>query len=115
MVDRVVAHLKQRKLLSDERAAETYVSFRTGKRALGDDRLRAEMLRKGADERLVEEKLASIDPNERFKDMLQLLSSRCKPSEGRAKGGRLLYSRGFSEDEIESALDSFFGTDDPSD
>ena len=35
--------------------------------------------------------------------------SALKPTDPRAKGARLLLSRGFSEDEIAGALDEFFG------
>lgn len=108
-IRRVLDHLERRKLVDDRRATEVFVELRSGKRALGPEGLRAELAQRGAPEDLVEERIAAISPEERFGSMMQVLEGRCKRTDKRAKGGRLLLSRGFAEDEIESALDEFFG------
>lgn len=105
-------HLARRRLVDDRRAADWFVETRTGKRALGPEAIRAELGKRGAPEEVIEDRLAAISPEERFQSMMQLLEGRCKPEDKRAKGGRLLLSRGFSEDEVESALDAFFGSAD---
>jgi len=44
--------------------------------------------------------------------MLTLIKAKCKPGDSRAKGARLLFSRGFEEDAIGAVLDEFFGSED---
>jgi SOS response regulatory protein OraA/RecX len=83
----------------------------TGKRAAGIEKLRAELERRGAPENIVEECLAELSPDDQKQGMLDALSAKFKPTDDRARAGRFLLSRGFAEDEIESALDDFFRTD----
>jgi len=83
----------------------------TGRRAAGVEKLRAELERRGAPENIIAECLADLSPANQKQGMLDALSAKFRPTDDRAKGGRFLISRGFSEDEIEGALDEFFQVD----
>jgi SOS response regulatory protein OraA/RecX len=83
----------------------------TGRRAAGIEKLRAELERRGAPENIIEECLAELSPANQKQGMLDALSAKFRPTDDRAKGGRFLISRGFAEDDIESALDEFFRAD----
>ncbi len=72
--------------------------------------MRHELLAKGAPEELVEKSLASVSAESQTDGMRALLHAKCKPKDSRAKGARLLLSRGFDEDAIETVLDEFFGS-----
>lgn len=83
----------------------------TGRRAAGIEKLRAELLRRGAPEEIIEECLSELSPAVQRQAMLDALSAKFKPADDRARGARFLLSRGFAEDEIEGQLDEFFRTD----
>lgn len=93
-------------MIDDARVARDFVAARSGKRALGDHRLRQELVKRG----LPEESLDGASSEaERIEDLLR---SKFTPEGNRAKAARFLYSRGFAEDAIESALERFFGAED---
>ena len=100
VADSVVEHLVKRGMLNDERAARALVKLREGKKAVGADKLRSEMLAKGANEDTVKSQLAELpDEAESAKDALRTKNSWT----GRPQAGRFLAGRGFSEEAIESA------------
>ena len=107
-VERVVASLQRQRLLNDTRTINSLVESRTGKRAAGIQKIRAELTKRGAPEDLIEERLAEVSTESQIDSMRALLAAKCKPTGSRAKGARLLLSRGFTEDEIERVLDEFF-------
>ncbi len=109
VADEVVAHLKGRKILDDERTIKSLIERRSGRRSVGDEKLRAELLARGAPEEMVGEALAASEEGETER-MQEALKGKFGPGDSRAKGARFLSSRGFSEEAIESALDRFFGT-----
>ena len=109
IVEKVAEYLRGHRLINDTKTRDSLVETRTGKRAAGIEKLRSDLKRRGAPEELVEERLARISATTHSEGMRSVLSARCKPTEPRAKGARLLLSRGFSEEEIETALDEFFG------
>jgi SOS response regulatory protein OraA/RecX len=94
--------------LDDTRTAQNFVHLSRGKRAKSHSLLREELLDLGAPEAAVNEALSMARPD--ADAIMDLLASRHpKPAE-RAKSGRFLYTRGFSEEQIESALDAYFGS-----
>jgi SOS response regulatory protein OraA/RecX len=109
IVERVVAYLRERRLINDIKTIDNLVVTKTGKRAAGIEKLRSELVRRGAPEELIEERLAQVSADSQAEGMRSVLAARFKQTDSRAKGARLLLSRGFSEDEIGSALDEFFG------
>lgn len=110
-IDLVVGHLIRRKLIEDRRTTQNLVARMTGRRAAGIEKLRAELLRRGAPEEIIEECLSELSPADQRQSMLDALSAKFKPADDRARGARFLLSRGFAEDEIEGPLDEFFRTD----
>ena len=112
IVEKVVAYLRERRLINDTKPIDNLVATKTGKRAAGIEKLRSELTRRGAPEELIEERLAQVSADSQADGMRTVLAARFKRTDPRAKGARLLLSRGFSEDEIGSALDEFFGPED---
>jgi SOS response regulatory protein OraA/RecX len=111
-VEKVLAVLRDRRLINDTKTINNLVEQRTGKRAMGIEKMRFDLVAKGAPEDLVEQRLAVVTPESQRKGMLTLLKAKCKPGDARAKGSRLLLSRGFEEDAIGTVLDEFFGSAD---
>ncbi len=102
----VVGHLVRRNLLNDKRAAEAVLNRQSGKRALGVEKLRETLVRRGAPPELIEEVLEGENSNAKER-VLALLSKKFPQGASRAHAGRFLFSRGFSEESIESALDEW--------
>ena len=109
IVERVVAYLRERRLINDIKTIDNLVVTKTGKRAAGIEKLRSELVRRGAPEELIEERLAQVSADSQAEGMRSVLAARFTRTDPRVKGARLLLSRGFSEDEIGGALDEFFG------
>ncbi len=105
-VDRTVRYLIERNLLDDARTSQSFVERRSGKRAIGVDRMREEMQRLGASRETIDNALAGHARSESER-ALAALRSKFEASVDLTKAGRFLYSRGFSEDAIEAALDQF--------
>jgi SOS response regulatory protein OraA/RecX len=99
VIEDVISHLKGKGILDDERAASAILRKYSGRRALG----RTALLEKKvpADHLPTEE-----EDRER---LWELLTQRFSPSDDPMKAGRFLFSRGFRGDDIESALERFFG------
>lgn len=104
----VLAHLLRRKLIDDRNLIENLAARMSGRRAVGAERLRAELIKRGAPEELIDEYLANSPPENPQAAMVALLSSKFKPTDDRARGARFLLGRGFDPNEIESPLDQFF-------
>jgi SOS response regulatory protein OraA/RecX len=104
-----IEHLRQRRIVDDGKLIQNLIERNAGKRAVGRDKLRANLIGRGAPEELVDSALAEIGGAESTID--DVLKSKPRPGDTRPKMGRFLQSRGFGEDEIESALNRFFGND----
>lgn len=107
-IEAVIEHLVRRKILNDTRTTTNLIERRSGRRAVGTEKLRAELLNRGAPEEIVDECLANLDGDRQRQAMLDALSSKFKPTDDRLKGARFLFGRGFPEDEIEGAVEAFF-------
>lgn len=110
-IEATLEHLIRRKLVDDRRTTLNLIERKSGRRAVGIEKLRAELLSRGAPEEIVDECLAGLPQDRQRQAMLEALSSKFEPDGNRVKGARFLISRGFDEDEIEGALDEFFQTD----
>lgn len=98
-----LATLTEKRLLSDERALEVSLAYRSGKKAVGRIRLQRELEQKGADP----SKLSSMradDQEERLRAK-ELLATKFPGTVVIPKAARFLASRGFEEDIIESVLE----------
>lgn len=107
-VEEVVSYLQERKLLDDARTTQSLISRQSGKRAVGTERLRAELIELGAPENAIETELSGLDDSARA---LEALRGKFKSPVPRAKAARFLDGRGFGEEAIVSALDSFCGSE----
>jgi regulatory protein len=108
----VLSFLKDRKLISDRRTIENHIEKRSGRRSIGQEKIRAELLERGAPEELVEECLANADVGDEAGRAVQALRAKYAQEVERGKAGRFLASRGFGEELIETALDRFFESND---
>ena len=100
----VIGHLRQKGILNDNRTAQAIVERNSGRRAKGSESLRSEMERAGAPAEVIEIQLASMSEIERA---MVALRAKYKSGADRGKAGRFLFSRGFGEEAVESALDAF--------
>jgi len=106
--DRVIRFLKDRRIIDDTKTTLNLVERYSGKRSIGTEKLRAELLERGAPEETIDAVLGELFDEERQR-MLEALTAKFTPADGsRAKAARFLFSRGFPEEEIESVLDRFF-------
>ena len=110
-VKRVLAALRDKRIVDDPKTINNLIARRTGKRTVGIEKMRHELIAKGAPEELVEQGLAAVTMESQSDGMRALLAAKCKREDGRAKGARLLLSRGFDADVIETVLDEFFGSE----
>lgn len=105
VIDRVVHHLRDRGILDDRRTAEQVMRKYGGARSLGRAAL-AERLQHAPRE--VAEEVLPASEDERLR-LWELLVRRYRPTDPPMKAARFLASRGFSEDDIESAVERYFG------
>jgi SOS response regulatory protein OraA/RecX len=105
-VEYVVEHLCKKGILNDDNTTQKHIERNSGKRAVGTEKLRAELERLGAPEETIEANLAGIATDEPER-ALEALRAKYKEGSDRAKAGRFLFSRGFQEEAIETALDRF--------
>jgi SOS response regulatory protein OraA/RecX len=104
--ERVMGFVKQHRLLSDERTAENLATRRS---KVGGDRLRQELESRGASTEVIEKAMPS-EVEQKYR-IDSLLHSRFSATGDRAKAARWLASRGFDEDAVRSAVESYFGDD----
>lgn len=107
--DRVVSYLLERRYIDDRRTIINEIERRSGKRSMGRNLIRERLLARGAPEDLLEEMLGE-EPDGEIARALELLKGKIRTPGDRAKGGRLLFAKGFDESVIEQALDRFFGS-----
>lgn len=113
-VELVIDRLLGRGLLDDREAIQRFIGSRSGKRALGPLRLRLELLKRGAREADVDEGLSRISESARMEQILGLVESRFPAGTTsaplpmsdaeRAKLTRFVVSRGFDEEDVDSAF-----------
>jgi regulatory protein len=103
----VVNHLRGKGVLNDRRTAEG-LARKMSSRSKGVEQLKQQLLKRGAPEDVIELCLASETADVQRVQALSLLAKRAGSVDTRAKAGRLLHSRGFSEDLIERLLDERF-------
>lgn len=110
IADQVVSHLEQKRIVDDKRTVDLVVERSAGKKAKGPQRLREELERRGAPSALIERAIDSIGAANRMETMLSALKAQYPRGAPRARAGRFLFSRGFSEDDVEEALSRWGAT-----
>jgi len=104
VAEQVLGHLRGKGLLDDRRTAAAFVRRYSGKRAAGREKIKHLLIERGASPDLIEELL---DSSNEADIVLNLLATKFPNGASLEKAGRFLYSRGFSEDEINSALEKW--------
>lgn len=110
-VAEVLEFLTSRRLLDDEKTIQSLIERRTGRRAAGKEKIRAELQKLGVPEEKIEQNLSAVGDDDELERMRQALNSRSWPDGARPRAARFLMSRGFSEELLETALDRFFGAE----
>jgi SOS response regulatory protein OraA/RecX len=98
-VGEVIDHLRKKGILNDARASRQVLARYSGKRALGRNALM---------ERQVAAEFLPTESEERDR-LWTLLTTRFSAGDDPMRAGRFLFSRGFRGDDIEAALERFFG------
>lgn len=98
--DRAIVELQKMGLLNDKRIAELTVFGNQGRMAVGDQKLIEKLLLRGVDTLIVEEAIATQEQNER--DRAQAIIDVRFGGTVDDKALRFLWSRGFSEDTLDS-------------
>jgi len=107
-VGEVLEFLTSRRLVDDEKTIQSLIERRTGRRAAGKEKIRAELQKLGVPDEKIEPFLSSVGDDDELERMNQALNSRSWSSKDRVRAARFLVSRGFSEDLLDTALDRFF-------
>ena len=104
IIDQVIERLRSHGILNEQRIVDSVIGASYGRSGVGRDKMSSWLLERGAPSDAVEAALAELPVEvSRAVDLLQ-----SRPPGPRAKLGRFLFSRGFDEDTVESALNQFF-------
>jgi regulatory protein len=106
--EKVVEHLKGKRILDDRRILEGILERNSGKRAKGLARLRAELVARGAPEELLDELLSTATLVSDRARMLAALRGKVRPGDSPDKAWRFLVGRGFDADEAREVVEEFF-------
>jgi regulatory protein len=106
-ISAVLELMHKRRVLDDRRTIINTLERYSGRRAQGLEKIRAELIERGAPEDIVDEVLAGSAPDERVR-AVHLLRSRSFAAGDAAKAGRFLLSRGFDEDLVHSVVEEHF-------
>ncbi|MBI1331351.1 MAG: regulatory protein RecX [Armatimonadetes bacterium] len=96
--------LQTKRILDDVRLARLAIERNEGRRAVGDEALRAKLESRGVPPEVVAELFAEADLDE-LSRALVLVDAKFSGSQNPGRVARFLASRGFSEETIESILD----------
>lgn len=110
-IEGALSCLSRSGFINDDKAISSHLQSRTGRRSIGPEKLRAELLQRGATEDQVEGSLALRTDSDDIEAMLAALGGRTWKEGDRSRAGRFLASRGFGEELISTALDRHFGPD----
>lgn len=107
--DQVCEHLSRRRMIDDRRVAEALVASYCGRKARGSIAVRNKLEERGAPQEVIAAVMEGIDSAD---GAAQLAIARRANGASLAQAGRFLVGRGFSEDEVESALQVAYGEQD---
>lgn len=111
-VESVLARMAERRILNDERVVQLAFERNIGPKASSRSALADKLARRGAPTELLDPYLTGGSGEGELENMLLILRKRYPDGGDRAKAGRYLFSRGYSEEGVESALEQCFGVDD---
>ncbi|HVL38459.1 MAG TPA: regulatory protein RecX [Fimbriimonadaceae bacterium] len=109
----VIEFLSDRGFINDRETIRNHILHQSGQRGYGQERIKAELLERGAREEVVQECLQEqLGLEAELQTALQALAKRFGAGASRARAGRFLIGRGFSEELVEEALGRYFGSPD---
>ena len=111
VAEEVVSWLKSQGLMSDERRALAFADGLKTSGKYGKQKLRERLLVDGISEEIVDAVVATIPELAELESIRELLAKKKYLNDERGKAGRFLAGRQFSEDNIERALEEYFGSD----
>lgn len=100
--EQILMELKEQNFVNDERFAECFVRGKVNCKRWGRVKIRAELLQRGVESSIIEEKLENIDTKQ-YSANIRYLSERWRqehPAEENQKLVRFLMSKGYTYDEI---------------
>ncbi len=106
-VEQAIQLLTERRALDDRRTVAALVEKAVQRKGQGIEHIRAELILRGAPEEIVSECLSQQDPGDERELALKALQSQPR-KDTRAKAGRFLAARGFSEEAIELVLEDLY-------
>lgn len=109
--DAVLDRMQSRGIVDDERVVRLAFERSAGLKASSSSKVAIKLLARGAPAELVEAYATQGSGEGDLENMLLLLRKRYPDRENRAKAGRFLFSRGYSEETVESALEQYFGVE----
>ena len=104
----VVIRLRERRFLDDSRVVERQAERAQTDRPIGKERLRHELMKRGAGEDLVNKVIEEIDAESEMARATQLLQLRYSPDDSWSRAARFLARRGFDEETVLEAVRRFF-------
>ncbi len=108
-IEAVLAYLRRRRFVDDERIVEREVQRAQGARPIGKERLRWELERRGAEPEAVERALADLSEEGEVAKAVALLKAKFGADAPLDKAARFLSRKGFDEEVVRRALELHFG------
>lgn len=106
-IEAAVAWAVQKRYVSDSRLAEREVETAKGPRAIGRDKARAKLEKRGASEESVEQAMAHYSEAEELQVALRLAQSKFTSENKPEKIARFLLGRGFGEEAVRATIATF--------
>jgi SOS response regulatory protein OraA/RecX len=105
LVEQTILFLTNNRLLDDLRYARNAVERNEGKRAIGDQALRDKLESRGVPPEVIQELMSEVNQDELDRALI-LVEAKFSGSGSPGRVARFLSSRGFSDDTIESILET---------
>ncbi|MCB0825759.1 MAG: regulatory protein RecX [Armatimonadetes bacterium] len=107
-IEDAISRLRDLNYLNEERMAHQEVEDLSTRKLLGKHRVNHRLESRGVDEEIREQAVAEIEEGDELKRACLLLQRKYKSDDDFAKAGRFLFSRGFDEEVVQSALARHF-------
>ena len=104
LVNQTILFLTENRLLDDLRYARNVIERNEGRRAIGDQALKDKLESRGVPAKVIHDLMLDCDQDELNRALI-LIESKFSGSNSPGRVARFLFSRGFSEDTIETILE----------
>lgn len=110
LVDKVLQLLLDRHIIDDQKTIQQTIERASGRRPIGRNKLVNELVGRGLPEEIAENISFNRTEQEEVDVMVNLLHKKGRERADRTRYGRFLLARGFELEQVEIALDRFFGS-----